>query len=123
MTPPPLSSIPQFRITLPCDQCPFRTDTPMCLGSAANRVLEAVRRRDPFMCHKTTSLRGVPPNHPTARYCAGAMLYALSTRQEGLHMLLGERYGVWQREALGQDVPTFTTEAAFRAHHQPGEDG
>jgi len=115
-----------FSLEHPCGTCPFRVGTPMRLSERTlTRVTEDLQDGTPFGCHGTTSEKGRSMNHPDARYCAGALRYAVHIGRPGNHMLLARRLGLWDWTRLHERVPVFTSEEALRAHHlgetPPGE--
>ncbi|MBZ9715553.1 DUF6283 family protein [Deinococcus multiflagellatus] len=108
-----------FGLSQPCPECPFRKDRPGFLGRArVQHIIDEQAEGVPFMCHKTTSARGIRPGDRRARYCAGAMRYGEATHRHILPMRLGMAYGLWSPDQLRRDVPVLDSPGALLAHHE-----
>ncbi|MBZ9715337.1 hypothetical protein [Deinococcus multiflagellatus] len=108
-----------FGLARPCPECPFRKDRPGFLGRArVQHIIDEQAHGVPFMCHKTTSARGIRTDDRRARYCAGAMRYGEATHRHILPMRLGMALGLWSPDQLRRDVAVLDSPGALLAHHE-----
>jgi hypothetical protein len=109
-----------YRLVKPCAKCPFRTDIPPFLGSAA-RVTEIERslERGAFNCHETLDYKrcdedGAPAETEHTAHCAGALILLEKLGRSSQLMRIGERLGLYDPRKLDMTAPVFESFGAMR---------
>lgn len=109
-----------FAAVRPCKHCPFRNDiTPYLRPERAHDIADSLQRGDDFPCHATVeyadSQQGDASN---AARCAGAMIICEKQDQPTQAMRIGERLGLYDRQALDMNAPVYDTFTDWvDAHH------
>jgi hypothetical protein len=109
-----------FRMTRPCDSCPFRTDVGGYLTRGrAREIATALLSDQTFHCHKTVDYSADEGEGDTtdSQHCAGAMILLEKVDRPNQMMRICERLGVYDRRRMDMDAPVFDTFAQFIAHH------
>lgn len=114
-----------YKMTQPCDNCPFRKGT--CMRLKRGRVVEigqvVLNGRGEFPCHKTVEHEDdgdgetVPVYDDKTQHCAGALIFALRQRQPSQMVRIAVRLGMLDEEKLmaNQDM-VFASFSAWMKH-------
>lgn len=111
----------QFRLTRPCESCPFRTDKPFYLAPGrAREIADALEDDQTFHCHKTIDYgreddvddewdddgedRLRVPGEQEA-HCAGALIVLEKMDRPNQMMRIFERIGGYDRTKLDMNAP------------------
>lgn len=99
----------QYKLTTPCDNCPFRTDVKPYLTSDRVDEIGDSLARSTFPCHKTTEFDDEGEAHETdkTQHCAGALIMLEKMGQPSQMMRIAERIGIYDRRKLNMDAPVF----------------
>lgn len=96
----------KYTMTTPCDNCPFRRDTPLGKSTTARRLAEFASAA--FHCHKTGTKDEEGSNFiPTedSQHCAGALIYLEKRNRPSQMMRIAERLGMYDRSKLNMKAP------------------
>jgi hypothetical protein len=85
-----------YKMTKPCDNCPFRRSGGVRLTRA--RLLGIVNAEGVFPCHKTTGVCGTKPAEESM--CAGFMCFRENIEQPNQLMRIAERVGMYDASKL-----------------------
>lgn len=113
-----------FAAVRPCKHCPFRTDiAPFLRPERAQDIADSLDRGDDFPCHSTVVYgdgsdgEEIADTSNAAR-CAGAMIICEKTERPTQAMRIGERLGIYDRDALDMNAPVYDDFTQWvRAHH------
>lgn len=116
-----------FTLTEPCAHCPFRCDrTPYLREDRAEEIAASITGGDWFPCHQTVDYYDPDDDNPDdlgvstgwrARVCAGALIVLEREGADPQFTQIGERLGLYVREALNMSAPVFSSMAEWaRAH-------
>lgn len=96
-----------FKLTRPCDNCPFRKVGGIRLHperaiEIANNAIRA--QGATFMCHKTVTHDDDGEHAPTdtEQYCAGALAFALNVGSLNQFMRIAMRIRNWNPKAINR---------------------
>lgn len=103
-----------FKLTRPCDNCPFRTDIPPYLNRERATVIANDLQHKTFECHK--SAYATQPRTVDGRFakrdhshCAGALIIQEKTNQRGDMQQIAQRLGLYDPGRLDMTAPVFST--------------
>lgn len=101
----------KFKLTQPCDNCPFRTDVKPYLTKDRVRELrdEMLGQQATFSCHKTNKFNeeGETIEDGDSQHCAGAMILLEKLEKPNQLMRISERLGCYDMRKLKMDSPVF----------------
>jgi hypothetical protein len=102
-----------FTVTTPCANCPFRTDVESYLRPERIRsIADSVQADESFYCHQTVDYDDSDEGSTLsrrARLCAGMMATVEREDRPVQAMRMGERLGMYNRDALDQDAPVYNS--------------
>ena len=111
----------EFKLTDPCDTCPFRKDIAGYLTS--ERVKEICSAIDEggktFTCHKTTTEQDDGDggedmvDGPNAQHCAGALIFQEKLERPNQAMRIAERLRLYDHRKLNMKAPVFDSVKDF----------
>jgi hypothetical protein len=96
-----------YKLTKPCDLCPFRNDECRLVVSA-RRLAEFASGE--FCCHKTGEMDYDNDEiHPTekSQHCAGALIFLEKIGKPHQMMRISERLGMYDASKLDMTAPVF----------------
>lgn len=102
-----------FAAVRPCKHCPFRNDiTPFLRPERAADIADSIQQGDDFACHATLVYGEDSDGRETvdrgnAARCAGAMIICEKTDRPTQAMRIGERLGLYDRNALDMNAPVY----------------
>lgn len=117
-----------FAAVRPCKHCPFRSDiTPYLKPERAREIADSLDRGEDFPCHQTVTY-GEEDGLETAdtgnaARCAGALIICEKTDRPTQAMRIGERLGLYDRNALDMAAPVYDTLADWVTAHQAARHG
>lgn len=113
-----------YKMTSPCDNCPFRTDVVPYIRPERVREIEAGLVRAEFPCHKTVDYSQCEHDDegshhiPTAGevHCAGALILLEKLERPSQMMRIAERIGMYDARKLDMNAPVYDSfDEMFRA--------
>ncbi len=106
-----------FKLTRPCNNCPFRKGVGENFQLRAGR-LEEIFQAVAFQCHKTVDYgaEGGDRSGDHPQQCAGLMSLLHRAGQPNTIMQVGERLGHFDPEALHHDEVYDSLDDCWRAH-------
>lgn len=102
---------PDYRLTSPCHNCPFRNDIRPYLRPERVDEIEACLDRGEFPCHKTAAAAAEEdndrpvPDRPS--HCAGSLILLEKLNRASQMMRIAERVNLYDRTQLNMDAPVF----------------
>lgn len=98
-----------FAAVRPCKHCPFRNDiTPFLRPERAADIAASLQRGEDFPCHSTVDYSQTSAGDASnAARCAGAMIICEKTDRPTQAMRIGERLGLYDRNALDMNAPVY----------------
>lgn len=114
-----------YKLTKPCDLCPFRNDEGRLY--VAPEVLIGMAQGE-FCCHKTgvavEDEEGMSQIEPTenSQHCAGALIFLEKIGEPHQMMRICERLGMYDASKLDMAAPVFNSfEEAEKAPRKPSK--
>lgn len=109
-------AITDFKLTRPCDNCPFRIEGGIRLR--VSRAREIARSQtdsqgSTFSCHKTVVGDDDEPRSRDEQYCAGAIAYALNVGTANQYLRIAGRMGWFSVEGIKDRDKVFASETAM----------
>ena len=83
----------RYRLTKPCDNCPFRSDVRTYIRPASVDEIEVSLVHDQFSCHKTVVDYTEPRDRSGEVHCAGALILLEKIARPSQMMRIAERLG------------------------------
>lgn len=108
-----------YRMTSPCDNCPFRSDVKPYITPGCVREIERSLSRAEFPCHKTTEHDddGHRARSNDEIHCAGALILLEKEQRPSQMMRVCERLGMYDPSKLNMDAPVYDSfDEMYDAH-------
>lgn len=105
-----------YKLTHPCDNCPFLRDKPFGLHKArCEEIVHSLLSDGSFPCHKTIEYdeEGEASHTPTTQHCAGAMILLEKLERPNQMMRIAERLWMYDRSKLDMEAPVYQDFFAF----------
>lgn len=95
-----------YKLTRPCDLCPFRSDIEPFLRPGRVDEIERSLVRGEFPCHNTVNYDR-PRRRMDESHCAGALILLEKLGRPSQMMRISERLGMYDPRKLDMTAPVF----------------
>lgn len=111
-----------YTLKSPCAKCPFLRANVFLTHERAQSIQEECEEEANFYCHATVSYESEPEITSRSRICAGFLITMERSDNANQPTRIAERLGIYDRNALDMDAPTFDSmDEWVQAHDRDGE--